>query len=413
MAAGRLICAAAAALALSGAAIPDAVAAEGKTPQFPFGLYDKSEAAEGTDAWRAYYDRVTAVLAENNVNTLILIPYKEVRSTLHVMDRARAANIRVIMSVGNPLNPAWDYISPRYPFYKAYKHPSVIAYKYGDEPDEDEELRRLDQAYAALRPHTRLPIITAMAGESMDFAPTQFASRAWSALRTEIRFARHYPMRRTYDLENWYREKMQMPFPDWARRMEECSPTAWWLIAQTFGKGFDKSHASYWRLPTTAELNAMAHIALAYGARGIMGYALQDHAGQFQGLVDDRLEARSARDGSRPLDAWRALGSLVRDHAGFLSRHQRAAFGLQLDGPPIVAVPRVDPETGSEYVYIVNASTEQQRSGELRVLGGRRVLGARNVFADGPTETVIASRDDGTLPWTLQPGEAQLWELHH
>lgn len=379
---------------------------------FPFGIYDKSELTPGTAEWHTYYHKLMTVLVDNNMNTLLTIPYWDATDTLWVMDQAHQRDIRMIMSVGNPLNPAWDYAGPGRPFYKAYKHPAVIAFKYGDEPKDEIDLNALRDPYAALRGHSRLPVLTAMVGESMDFSSTQIASKAWTTLRTEVRFARNYPMRRTFDLEDWSRDKMKLPFDEWARQMEATAGTPWWCILQTFGQGIEKSQSSYWRLPTSNELNAMAHIALANGARGFIGYALQDHnQGRLQGLVDDHLEARKARDGSTPLYKYRELGALVQFHAALLSRHRRANFRVKASSSAIIAVPRIDPQTGIEYVYLVNKNTEAAVSGTLRIESERRILRVKNIYADASAPSLMIVAPPGDYSWTLGPGEGQLWQL--
>jgi hypothetical protein len=372
---------------------------------FPFGLYDKAEIAPGSAEWDAYYVRLFAVLSENDLNTLLIQPYRNVQQTLSVMNRAQASRIKVIMSVGNPLNPAWDFMEPGRPFFRAYTHPSVVAYKYGDEPAEAADLNTLRKAYAAIRRHSRLPILTAMVGENMDFTTTDIALRAWADLRSEVRFVRHYPARRTYGIDDLYKDKMQLTFAEWAHRMENDSDTPWWFIPQTFGKGMQKNDAAYWRFPTAREVNAMTHVALANGARGIIGYALQDH-GQFLGLIDGQFAPRKAYDGSVPLHAFRSLGRLIREHAAFLARHKRAEFSVSVNNSYALAIPRFDPADQREYVYLVNKDTEYRQSGTLAVQRvSQKPLRMQNVYLGSPNSVAVTN---GSIAWTLAPGEAQL-----
>ena len=162
--------------------------------------------------------------------------------------------------------------------------------------------------------------------------------------------------------------------------MELAADTPWWYVAQAFGQGAQLADASFWRLPTAAETSATLHIALANGARGIIGYALQDHAGRFMGLLDDRLEARRARDGSQPLQAWREVGALARAHGALLARHRRVDF-IRNASEGIVAVARVDPDTSEEYLYVVNKDTERPRSGALRIVPSATRAVATNMYA--------------------------------
>ncbi len=398
-------------LALAASLCAPALAAQTSAPVFPFGLYDKAEMAPGSAAWRAYYAMLLDVLAQNNINTLLVQPYREVATTLEVMDAARARGLHVIMSVGNPLNPHWDYIGPRRPFFPAYRHPAVIAFKYGDEPDDDADLDILQNAYGALRRHVRPPVVTVMVGEQMRFVPDEIASRAWSSLRAPVRAARFYPLRKTYDLQRWPRDKMTRAFDAWAREMELAAETPWWYVAQAFGQGTAAVEQSYWRLPTAAETTAMLHIALANGARGVIGYAAQDHSVKFIGLVDEHLHARRAWDGSQPLHAWRDLGALVSAHAGLLSRHRRADFVRDVSGDDVVAIARIDPQDGAQYVYIVNKNTQAAATGVLQVAPTAGRAFATDVYAREPRAQALAA--EGTLSWSLAPGEGKLLKLSH
>ena len=176
---------------------------------FPFAVYDKSELPPDSGLWRDYQTRLLNALVQNNINAIVIQPYRNVTTTLQLMDAAQARGVRVIMSVGNPLNPSWDYIDPRKPFFPAYRHPSVIAFKYGDEPDDEADLRVLENAYSALTRHVRAPVFTVLVGEQMRFVEGEIAIKAWSRLRAPLRVARFYPLRKSYDLQRWPADKMK------------------------------------------------------------------------------------------------------------------------------------------------------------------------------------------------------------
>jgi len=379
-------------------------------PEFPFGVYDKATIEPGSAEWRDYYAKLFALLRESNINTVLAPPYKSAATTLEVLDQARLDGVHVIMSVGNPQNLNWDYAGPGHPFDRVYRHPSVIAYKYGDEPKDGAALQTLASAYGAVGHFYHLPIITAVAGENCDFSSSDVAVELWNTLHSKVRFARFYPLRRTYDLASLNAAKMRMPFDVWASRMEAFSDVPWWYIAQTFGKGVEKSAASYWRFPTSAELNAMTHIALANGARGIIGYALQDHSG-YQGLVDEQLNPRRARDGSVPLEQYRRLGALAMANAPLLLRHQRAAFGVVASDEALLAVPRYDPGNGARYLYLVNKDTENALTATVTLQGVANLRGAFDQYTGAAQSGTPIAGAAMQFRVNLAPGEAQFWAL--
>ncbi|HKE43995.1 MAG TPA: hypothetical protein VKB41_05600 [Steroidobacteraceae bacterium] len=381
-----------------------------QAPEFPFGVYDKATVEPASAEGREYYAKLFALLRSNHINTVLAQPYKSATTTLDLLEQARRAGIHVIMSVGNPLNPAWDYAGPGHPFDRAYRHPSVIAYKYGDEPKDLATLQRLVSVYGAIDHFYSLPIVTAVAGENSDFSSSDVAVELWNTLHSKVRFARFYPLRRVDDLASFNAAKMRMPFDAWASRMESFSDVPWWYIAQTFGKGMEKNAASYWRFPTSAELSALTHIALANGARAIIGYALQDHSG-YQGLVDEQLNPRRARDGSIPLEQYRHLGALTAANAALLSRHQRASFDVVASNEALLAVPRYDPQSGTRYLYLVNKNTESALATTVILQGVANLRGVLDQYTGAAQNGVTVTGGALQFRVSLAPGDAQFWAL--
>ena len=382
-----------------------------ETTFFPFGVYDKSERTPGTAAWETHYVNLIKLLRSNNINTLLTLPYRDVRHSLYVMDRADADGLRVIMGTGNPLNAQWDMTGPNQPFDRAYRHRSVIAIKSGDEPDTIEEVDTLARYYAAFRAFYSHPVITAMVGDGMDGTDRDFARKAWATLRADVLFVRHYPIRRRFDLVNWSRDKTALPLEDWSAVMERyAEKQPWWFIMQTFGRGVAKSEASYWRLPSADEIEAMAHIALANGARGIIAFCLQNFDIEKAALVDAELRPMAAHDGSFPLDAMRQMGELVQQHAAFLLRHTRGTFSVRSNQNEVVVVPRIDPADGSHLIYAINKNTTRDRETIINFAFTSVVAHAVDVFT-GRSVPVTLGAAEGRFETTLAPGQGQLWRL--
>lgn len=382
-----------------------------EAPFFPFGVYDKSEQTPGGTAWEAHYVQLIELLRANNINTLLTLPYHDVRQSLYVMDRADANGLRVIMGTGNPLNAQWDMTGPTQSFDRAYRHRSVIAIKSGDEPNSMQEVDTLVRYYGAFRAFYPHPVITAMVGDGMDGTARDFARQAWAAMGAEILFSRHYPIRRRYDLVNWSRDKMALPLEEWSAVMEHyADKRPWWFIMQTFGRGVAKSDASYWRLPSADEIEGMTHLALANGARGIIAFCLQSFDIEKAALVDGQLRPMAAHDGSFPLHAMRQLGELVQTHAAYLLRHTRAAFSVRSKQSDVVLVPRLDPADGSHLIYAVNKNSTQTRETAVYFTPATIVANAVDLYT-GRNVPVTFVANEAAFETTLAPGQGQLWRL--
>ena len=409
---------------------------------FPLGVYDKTGLAPTDPNWNSHYDQLLDLLAANNLNVLIAQAGPnnpaDPSSLLAVMDRAQARGVSVVMTVGNPGNSNWDKAGPSWPYHPAYTHPSVIAYKYGDEPKTETDLTTLLARYGNIRSFYSLPIITALTGETMVPGSDPYATNLWQTLGTEIRWARNYPFRRTYDLLDWYQDKLTQPMEDWCASMEAMATTPWWYIVQTFGNGKDKDFSFYWRFPTATELSAIIHLALANGARGLTAYSLQENVA----LTDAQLQPNTARDGSIPLDKFAEIAALIQAHADLLGRHIRASFAVAVDTGEVMGVPRTDPDTGRSYLYLVNKNAETSVQGtvvigdsssqpangappgyeELKIYrnleSGCLLLSPVEQMTGGFTQAseiytgaTLQASSPGVFNYQLGPGEGQFWDF--
>lgn len=379
---------------------------------FPFGVYDKAEITPRNKNWNRYYTRVFNVLTENNLNTLLTVPYRRADHSLMVLNRAQQRGIRVILGTGNPLNVKWDRVGPTFPFHKVYTHPNIIAIKTGDEPETQDEVRMLKRNYDAFRYFYKLPVITAMVGENMTGRTNDFTHRTWRHLDADILFARFYPIRRTFDLVEWSETKMVKPFEQWAADMERnAAGKPWWYIMQTFGRDVPPTAISYWRLPTESEISAQGHIALANGARGIVGFALQRFGLERAALLDSRLSPMQAHDGSTPLNAVRELGELIKIHTPFLLRHRRGTFQVNADVSDLTVVPRVDPSNNKRFVYVINRDSTQTSTGLVTVNGLRGVSALRELYTGRRIDNLSGVGARASFTVSLPPGAGQLWEV--
>lgn len=392
---------------------------------FPFGIYDKSFPKDRRNTAQnppplteviEHYRRVFALMKERHLNVLVARPYQDVRYTQALFDLAAEFEIKVIMTVINPRNPQVDRAGPRHSFHSIYTHPALFAYKYGDEPKDERAQQHLQAGYGAIRRHYDAPIMTATLGESFARNSARgngdYTRQLWQALDVRVRAIRYYPLRREYDLHRWYEKKLVLAPHEAFRLFEDADrQTPWWYVMQTFGKGTQRDRQAYWRLPTARELTSLGHMALARGARGILGFSLQNAKPHLFALVGRDLQPTTARDGSMPLDAYERLGEIVGAHAEILSRHQPLDVPVASSRSEVLTVARFDPDTQRRYVYAVNMDAESSHSARAflpKALHSRR---ATDIYADERLELQFLDEDWQALRLNLKAGQGRLIEL--
>lgn len=372
---------------------------------FPVGVYDKYDQLEEsrfTDPdWQSYYRRTFTLLQDNNLNTIVSPYVCDPESLVQFVELAAAYDIRVILRT----NPE-GCIRPNaeHPVHPAFTNPATIALMFGDEPDAEEvDLYRRNYAYLEQH-YPDKPIVSAMVGENVDQAggtPVQ----AWDMLGSRVRLVRFYPFRQDrYDLVNWWHPPEGFHVaPDEAFRIIEESngSVPWWYIVQTFG-GPEATRA--WSIPTPTDITALGHSALAYGARGLLGFSLQDEGPEWTAMTSQDLEPRGAR-----LAAFGQLAAHVTTHAEVLLRHERGAFSARHECHDCLVVPRIDPATDTPYIYVVNQNTREPRTATV-TLPDAALHQATDIYS-GRHYMVEQANGAARLTVALQPGEGQFIRL--
>ena len=335
--------------------------------KFVFGVFDKYDVAEaGSQAWRDHYVRLADLLAENHINGVVLAANKDPAHSVELLDLMHQNNIGVLQTIGNPLSRKWDMAGPQHRFHSVYTHDGILAYKFADEPKAFDRVNKIAKRYDAISRYYAKPIVTALIGELME-DDDEFSLSTWSRLDSQIKFARFYALRRQYELYDWYKDKTKLTFVAWCQYMEKAHDGApWWFIAQTFGRGKQKNHGSYWRLPTAIEMNAQLHTALAYGARGIWGFALQPFGNPKNVfMLDDDYQPVQAHDESNVFESFTHVAQLVEKHEHFFLNHVPGPNTVEVVGENIVAVERRLEGSQSSFIYVVNLQGEQTVSVNL------------------------------------------------
>ncbi len=297
------------------------------------------------ESWSAYSKRIVAA-AKRHGFTGLVVPATAPVADLEDMDRhawirdkqlvfldhIHAAGLRAILTVGNPGSRRWDKAGGDWPYDTVYRHPAVVALKFGDEPKAG-DWERLENGYRLLRAaYPALPIITIFIGETLggptDSGPDRLPDYVdgWRRLDTHTCVVRSYPFRSRlrprlgirgdYDLDNLYSPDKLAVHP---KRMAElvrshCPGDAWALVAQGFGRCRETGRECYWRLPTRAELLALAKIAHDADARWLIVWSLLPHRDDAFALLDAELRPVRAHDGSYPIDAI-SMATQLANHA--------------------------------------------------------------------------------------------------
>jgi hypothetical protein len=280
-------------------------------------------------------------------------------------------------------------------------HPAVIATLSGDEPKPD-EVEHVKQSYARLREATDKPITTCLVGDALGLGRIGGPLWIWNELQPDLRCFRWYGVKKSfYGILHEVKYKPYLPLSSVLRIAESSSDTPYWFVAPSLGK---TDHEAYYHKPTPAEIRGMMHLAMAYGADGILFFGYQDH-GSWTCFVDQR----SLQPGDGCFSAASAVAAKIQAHAPLLNSFQHVGLDIRCPSPVVDAVPRGNEGDDTRYVYVVNKDTRNPVTTQLLLWAERWTLTkVRDVY--GGERLPIQRDDEGYLriPITLAPGEGRL-----
>ena len=371
-------------------------------PLFPIGVYDKTFLSGDEHFLRAYTHAICHSLRKHHLNVIVA----GANLSLGCLDVAHKYGIRVVLLA--------DKIHRK----QFMTHPAVIAYQFSDEPSLD-----VARAYRKIYEHlakefpTR-PVVTCVVGEHAGNQSAFDPLLIWRELRPRLRMVRCYPIRRGYPIPVRY-DLMKthprfLPFETALRIFGADTSTPWWFVVQTFGTPVADVERSMWLNPTPEQVKAMIHLALAYGAKGILCWSFQTH--MFSGgekmpaLVD--MKTLAPEDGK-----YQAVAQV----AQFIHKVKRILLKLKPGGPSVfrdrerevIVVGKRDDE-GNLYVYAVNinhrnAVTVTMRS--FRIRKYQRPDDARFAYAVDVFNGKRIPFKDGSITITIQAGDGRLLRL--
>ncbi|MGB2820870.1 MAG: hypothetical protein WBF17_07810 [Phycisphaerae bacterium] len=283
-------------------------------------------------------------------------------------------------------------------------HPAVIATLIGDEPKGD-EIEKLKQEYQKVRQATSKPATTCLVGEGMGLGIEGGPLWIWRRLQPELRCFRWYGIKKShYGLLHDVKYKGWLPLSSVLRIAESSSDTPYWFVAPALGK---TQHEAYYHKPSPAETTALMHLALAYGADGIIFWSFQTH-----GSWPCFVEQKSLEPNDGNYAAAGDVAALIEAHADLLAALRLGGLDVRCPSPVVDARPLHDSRVGdrqSRFVYAVNKDTGHRVSTRLLLWAERwKLTSVRDVYSG---EKLQVKRDEEgylTVPLTLAPGEGKL-----
>ncbi|MBM4084871.1 MAG: hypothetical protein FJ272_08795 [Planctomycetes bacterium] len=284
-------------------------------------------------------------------------------------------------------------------------HPGVIATLAHDEPKPD-EVEKLKESYRKLQETTDKPITTCMVGESMGLGVPGDPVLLWQQLKPQLRAFRWYGVKKSfYGPLHECQYKGWLPLSSVLRIAEACSDTPYWFVVPSLGK---TDHEAYYFRPSPADTKCMMHLALAYGADGLLFWAFQSHL-NWPCFVDQASLA--------PLDGNYAaaadVAAKISPHADLLAALRVGGLDVRCTSPVVDARPMRDSRDQKVYVYVVNKDTRSPVSTRLLLWAERWALAAVRDVYSGKALEVRPPDEEGYLsvPLPLEPGEGQLLAL--
>ena len=289
---------------------------------------------------------------------------------------------------------------------KFLDHPAVIASVVGADPRPEaragEDIEKLNQQYEALRAKTDKPLITCLFGDSLGVDYSNGQWDFWKTVKPKLRCLRWYGISRGH--YGVLHRRLYLGYVSYGAvvRLASSGKGPFWIVLPGFGKDDpDADHQN----PTPAQMRAMMHLALAYGARGLLFWSLQNY-GDWQCL---------AEEGSlKPTDGKYAAAAQVADkiqaNIEVFRSMRRGGGDLRCPSSYVDAVGQYGPR-GRFYMYLVNKNTKASVSSRLLWWGQRPLLTmARDVLNNADLELSKELNEEGyqVVPFELGPGEGKL-----
>jgi len=286
---------------------------------------------------------------------------------------------------------------------KLISHPGVVGGLVGDGhlPGKRNGHAGVVSQYRALSAQTQKPLIACLPGEDMGlFGPTD-PRKVWDELKPAVRCFRWYGISRShYGILHKQSPEGRLAMPSVLSVATRSGESPYWAVLPAFGK---TDHEAEHSNPTPAQITCMMHMALAYRAKGLLFWGLQNTGG-WRCLVDEKTLAPS----DNKLAAIAEVSKLIGAHGKLLASLEHGGLDIRCPNPVVVAVPCQS--EGKLHVYAVNKDTRNSVTTKLMLWQERwNWSSARDVFS-GTELTVSPRNKEGylTASLALRPGEGKL-----
>jgi len=284
-------------------------------------------------------------------------------------------------------------------------HPGVTAGWLGtsEQPGTRADFAALKAQYLEHGTNAPKPFVTCLPGEEMGlYGPTD--PRAfWYELRPSLRCFRWYGISRShYGILHKPSTEGRLSMPAIMTVGAQARKTPYWVTFQAFGRN---EHEAMYSNPSAAQIQCMMHLGLAYRARGILLWGLQN-VGEWQCLLDEKT--------LQPTDAKFAAASkmagLIAKHSDLLASLEHSGVSFQCPNPIVYPIPVKPGKDGKPAVYVVNRDTRNPAKATLRIWSETHTwTKATDVFAGTDLQIQPPNQDgDMTITLTLAPGEGKL-----
>lgn len=202
-----------------------------------------------------------------------------------------------------------------------------------------------------------------------------FLTSTWAELEstgaTLYRTSRLYPIMRAYDTASatFYKDKFYYDVHRAWKEFANADTSNWIGIVQSYGgyvtadlpaeDGITPGHGNFRYLPTSKQIQVMAHSIMANGASGVLYWPLQTHfnsneSTRFIGVIDDDLTTyNTAFDGTRPIDGISAISTMIANAGNSLMEgHASGSHFVATDNIDVKVTSRS--YAGDNYTYVVN-----------------------------------------------------------
>ena len=292
---------------------------------------------------------------------------------------------------------------------KFLDHPAVIGSVLGEEPAPGKwpgkDVEQLKLQYEKLREETEKPLLTCVVGDGLGVDNVNDPWIFWKGVEPQVRSLRWYGIARGhYGILHKRLYKGHVAYSS-VLRIASSGKGPYWIVLPSFGK--NQREADH-QNPTAAQMKGMVHLALAYGARGILFWALQNH-GDWQCLV--------AEESLKPTDEKAAaladVAAKLNAHAALIKSLRPAGGDIRCPNSYVEAIGQVAPDR-TPYLYTVNKNTKEAVSTVLLWWGERpRLKKVRDLFTGENLEIADELDEEGYLriSLSLAPGEGKLLSL--